>query len=169
MNLLHSTSLQPIRGGKTFLFEGGLRTPLLIYWPDHTKPGMQSNVPVTSMDLYPTLLDMAGLPQKGEQHIDGVSLVPLVRGEQTQRDTLYWHFPHYQGEGAYPASAIRKGDYKLIVNYHHHDSLLFDVVNDPDETKNLAAAMPEKTEALRKQLMVYLQETGAHIPQTLTK
>lgn len=169
MNLLHSTSLQPIRGGKTFLFEGGLRTPLLIYWPDHTKPGMQSNVPVTSMDLYPTLLDMAGLPQKGEQHIDGVSLVPLVRGEQIQRDTLYWHFPHYQGEGAYPASAIRKGDYKLIVNYHHHDSLLFDVVNDPDETKNLAAAMPEKTEALRKQLMVYLQETGAHIPQTLTK
>lgn len=167
-NLPHPTSLQPIRGGKTFLFEGGLQTPLLIHWPGHTKPDMRSDAMVASMDFYPTLLEMAGLEQKPQQHVDGESLVPLVRGEHMERDTLYWHFPHHQGEGAYPASAIRKGDYKLIVNYHHDDVLLFDVVNDPDETKNLAASMTGKAESLKKQLMEYLEETGAYIPQPIT-
>ncbi|GAA4447211.1 sulfatase [Novipirellula rosea] len=165
----HPTSMRPLRTGKTFLFEGGVRTPLLIHWPGHSLAGLRSDVPVTSMDFYPTLLEMAGVPLMPTQHVDGVSLVPLLRGETISRNTLYWHFPHYQGEGAYPASAIRKGDYKLIVNYHHDDSLLFNVVNDPNETNNLATAMPGKTKALKKQLMAYLDETGAHIPQTLTK
>ncbi len=171
MNKPNSTSLMPLRAGKTFLFEGGLRTPLLIHWPGHSQAGARSSVPVTSMDFYPTLLEMAGLSLKPKQHVDGVSLASLVDGssDSLERDTFYWHFPHYQGEGSYPGSAIRVGDYKLVHNYHHGDVLLYDVVNDPYENKNLAASMPEKAKALDRQLMQYLEETGAYIPQLIGK
>ena len=169
MNKPNSTSLHPLRAGKTFVFEGGLRTPTLIHWPEHTAAGMSSSIPITSMDFYPTLLEMAGLPTRPNQHLDAVSLVPIVEGGSIERDTLYWHFPHYQGEGSYPASAIRIGEFKLIHNYHHEDVLLYDVVNDPNETKNLSLSMPEKARSLDKQLMAYLKETGAYIPQPIAK
>lgn len=160
----HPTSIQPLRTGKTFVFEGGLLTPLLIHWPGHSQAGMHSSVPVTSMDFYPTLLDMVGLPPRPEQHVDGLSLVPLFKGESLERDTYYWHFPHYQGEGSYPASAIRVGNYKLIHNYHHDDVLLYDVVNDPGETRDLAEEMLGKAEAMDRKLMEYLGQAGAYIP-----
>lgn len=165
----HPTSNQPLRTGKTFIFEGGLRTPLLIHWPGHSKAGMNTDVPVTSMDFYPTLLEMAGLPLNPKQHVDGVSLVPLFKGGALERDTFYWHFPHYQGEGSYPASSIRKGKFKLVHNYQHNDILLFDVAADPNETKDLAAEMPEKAQELNRKLMAYLKETGGHIPKPRKK
>ncbi len=159
------TSNRPLRTGKTFVFEGGLRTPLLIHWPGHTEPGRSVAIPVTSMDFYPTLLEMAGLPSRPEQQIDGVSLVPLFKNGALDRDTLYWHFPHYQGEGSYPASAIRKGNLKLIHNYHHDDLLLYDLVNDPFETNNLAESMPAKAAALDRELMAYLEKVDAYTPR----
>lgn len=165
----HPTSLRPLRTGKTFVFEGGLRTPLLIHWPDHSEPGTYSNVPVTSMDFYPTLLEMTDLPANPTQHRDGISLASLVSREAVslERDTLYWHFPHYQGEGSYPASAIRVGDLKLIHNYHQDDVLLYDIRKDPGETTNLAHSMPGQARAMDQQLMAYLNEVGAHIPQPI--
>ncbi|MFD2257867.1 sulfatase [Luteolibacter algae] len=163
-----ATATVPLRGGKTFLFDGGLRVPTLIHWPAHSKAGMQTDAIVSSMDFYPTLLDMAGLPLKPEQHRDGVSLVPLFKGGSLDRDTLYWHFPHYQGEGSYPASAIRKDNFKLILNYHHGDVLLYDLAEDPHETKNLALSMPEKAAELERELIAYLKETEATIPQAQT-
>lgn len=162
------TSNRPLRTGKTFVFEGGIRTPLLIHWPGHTQPGMSAATPVTSMDFYPTLLEMAGLQSRPKQHLDGTSLVPLIKGKHIKRDTLYWHFPHYQGEGSYPASAIRKGNFKLIHNYHHNDVLLFNIAQDPNETKNLATAMPSKAAALDRQLMTYLKAAGGYIPMPPT-
>lgn len=168
VNKPDATSLMPLRAGKTFVFDGGLRTPLLIHWPGRTKPGMSDATPVTGMDFYPTLLEMTGQPSRPKQHVDGISLVPLIKGNELERDTLYWHFPHYQGEGSYPASAIRKGNLKLIHNYHHDDVLLFDIVADPNETKNLAGSMPGKATALDKQLMDYLRKVGAYLPTTPT-
>lgn len=168
INRPHATSVSPIRGGKTFLFDGGLRTPTLIHWPGKSKAGTSTDVPITSMDFYPTLLEMAGIEAKPEQHVDGISLVPLFTGNTLPRDTFYWHFPHYQGEGSYPTSAIRKGDYKLIHNYHQQNTLLFDISKDPNETNNLAAAMPEKAAALDKELMQYLTEAGAYLPKPPT-
>ncbi|MGI9429355.1 MAG: sulfatase/phosphatase domain-containing protein, partial [Bythopirellula sp.] len=167
VNKENATAITPLRAGKTFVFEGGLRTPLLIHWPGHSKAGMSSSTPVTSMDFYPTLLEMAGLPQKPQQHVDGVSIAPLFERKTLERETLYWHFPHYQGEGAYPASAIRVGDYKLVHNYHHNDVLLYNIANDPNETDNLAYSMPEKAKALNEQLMAFLDEAGAYIPKPL--
>ncbi len=158
------TSVQPLRAGKTFVFEGGLRTPLLIHWPGHSHVGMRTGAPVTSMDFYPTLLEMIGLQSMPMQHVDGVSLVPLFKGQPLNRASLYWHFPHYQGEGAYPASAIRKGNLKLIINYHHDDVLLFDVVKDPGETVDLASLRPNDAKQLRLELMNYLTEVQAIIP-----
>lgn len=165
VNKPDATSVMPLRGGKTFLFEAGLKTPLLIHWPGHSESGLSTSVPVTSMDFYPTLLEMAGLEPKPEQHVDGTSLVPLFEGQPLQRDTFYWHFPHYQGEGSYPASAIRVGDFKLVRNYHHKDLLLFNLADDPDETRNLATSMPEKAKALDRKLMDYLKKTGAYLPK----
>ncbi|MFC0017810.1 sulfatase [Roseibacillus persicicus] len=168
VNKPDATSVIPLRGGKTFLFEAGLRTPLLIHWPGHSQVKLRTKEPVSSMDFYPSLLEMAGLEAKPDQHVDGVSLVPLFQGKPLQRDTLYWHFPHYQGEGSYPASAIRVGDFKLIYNYHHKDVLLFNLANDPRESKNLAASMPKKAKALEEKLMTYLKENGAYLPQSPT-
>ncbi len=161
----HPTSNQPLRTGKTFVFEGGVRTPLLIHWPGHSKPGSSVDSPLTSMDFYPTLLEMAMLPARPDQHVDGVSLVPLFGGGSLQRDAMYFHFPHYQGEGSYPASAIRQGNYKLIHNYHHDDVLLFDVVKDPNETTNLAPMMSDMADHLDAKLMNYLAEVKAYIPK----
>ncbi len=161
----NSTSVWPFRGGKTFVYEGGIRTPLLIHWPGKIKPGSFSDVPVISMDFYPTLLEMCGLSLKPQQHVDGVSLVPLMTGEQINREALFFHFPHYQREGASPASAIRVGDYKLVVNYHHEDIELFNLSDDLGEQKNLASEMPEKAEYLKKKLMAHLEEAGARVPE----
>lgn len=161
----HPTSNQPLRNGKTFLHEGGLRTPLLIHWPGHSNPGSHTSVPVTSMDFYPTLLEMIGLPPKPEQHIDGVSLVPLFNGEPLERDTYFWHFPHYQGEGSYPSSAIRKNSYKLIHSYQHDDVVLYDLERDPGETTDLASKFPKVAEGLKSELTNYLKETEAYIPK----
>ncbi|NIJ45831.1 arylsulfatase A-like enzyme [Wenyingzhuangia heitensis] len=165
----HPTSNEPLKGGKTFVFEGGVRTPLLIHWPGHSLPGKQTNVPVTSMDFYPTLLEMAGLSLKPEQHIDGKSFVPLFAGEKFEHKALYWHFPHYQGEGSYPSSAIRVGNYKMIYHYHHDKKQLFDVVNDPYEKKDLASEKVRLTNSLHKKLKKYLKESGAVIPQPIVK
>ena len=159
------TCNDPLRAGKCFVFEGGIRTPLLIHWPGKTRPGMISHTPVISTDFYPTLLDMAGLPARSAQHVDGLSLAPLIDGTALKRKTLYWHFPHYQSEGSRPASAIRAGDYKLIVNYHYGDVLLFNLAADRYERRNLAAAMPDKVAQLRSRLDTYLRETAAKIPQ----
>lgn len=162
----HPTSVQPLRAGKTFLFEGGLRTPLLIHWPGHTQPGRHSQFPVTSADLYPTLLHMAGLPQRPEQHQDGEDFSALFQESAIKKSsTLYWHFPHYQGEGAYPASAILSGKHKLIINYHFDDILLFDVFADPNEAKNLADEGSVFTKHLKARLKDYLFITGARMPQ----
>ncbi len=163
----HPTSMQPLRTGKTFLFEGGIRTPLLIHSPRHHTVGKSNSTPVTSMDFFPTILQLVGLPLMPSQHVDGVSLVPLLHGEAISRDSLYWHFPHYQGEGSYPASAILVGDYKLIRNYHHGDTLLFNLADDPYEANNLAHAMPDKVESLSDRLTAYLAEVGSTLPSPI--
>ncbi len=159
------TSNRPLRNGKTFLFEGGIRTPLLIHWPQYSQPGRRSETPVMSTDFYPTILDMLDLPETPDQPVDGVSLVPLFQGKALDRDTLYWHFPHYQGEGAYPASAIRVGSMKLIQHYHHDTQLLFDLSQDQGETYDLSADRPDIATKMADQLRNYLTTHGATIPE----
>lgn len=146
-----STSNLPLRGAKGWLYEGGIREPLIIHWPQHGQRGTVCDVPVISTDFYPTILEMAGLPSKPQQHVDGVSLVSLVRGgRDLPRQALYWHFPHYSNHGMQsPGGAVRAGRFKLLEYFENNSVQLFDLSRDIGEQTDLAAANPEKVAELK--------------------
>jgi arylsulfatase A-like enzyme len=161
------TSNLPLRAGKGWLYEGGIREPTIIRWPHKTKPGSISAVPVTSTDYYPTILDAAGLDKKPDQHLDGESLVGVLRGQADglDREALYWHYPHYGNQGGTPGSAIRVGDWKLIKFYTPGKPVeLYNLKDDLGETNNLADANPEVKNKLLAMLERHLAETEAHLP-----
>ena len=125
------TSNLPFRGGKGWLYEGGIRVPLIVRWPGATRPGSTSDTPVISTDLYPTILEMAGLPARPAQHLDGLSLLPLVRQSGSlARDTFFWHYPHYSNQGGFPGGAIREGNDKLIERFEDGRVHLYDLARD---------------------------------------
>ncbi len=160
-----ATDNSPARGGKAMLYEGGTRVPLIIKWPGVTPTGGTSAVPVISMDLYPTLLDMAGLPARPSQHRDGLSLAPLLKGTGTlDRDALQWHFPHYHSNVATPMGSLRAGDWKLIEFFEDNRIELYNLKNDIGEKQNLAAKEPEKAAELRKKLQDWRAEVNAAMP-----
>ena len=161
------TSNEPLRAGKGWMYEGGIREPLIIKWLHKVKAGSVCDEPVISMDFYPTILQMCGLPLKPLQHKDGVSLVPLLTGrkEHLPRKELLWHFPHYHGSGHRPSSAIRVGDYKLIKFYEGPILELYDLKNDPYEKDNIAKKYPQKTEELHRELMQQLELQKANFPK----
>lgn len=160
------TSNLPLRGGKGWLYEGGIREPYIISWPGVTDAAQICDVPVVSCDFYPTLLDIAGLPMKPEQHLDGVSLVPLLKGSDTiERDVLYWHYPHYSNQGGHPGGAIRVGDFKLIEHYVDGEVRLYNLKNDLGEQNNLAESMPDKANSMRQKLHTWYKTVDAKFLQ----
>jgi arylsulfatase A-like enzyme len=159
------TSNVPLRGGKGWLYEGGIREPLIVKWPGVTKPGSVCDVPVTSTDFYPTMLDMAGLPPRPEQHVDGVSFAALLRGgAPPARPAIYWHYPHYSNQGGSPCGAVRAGDWKLIEWYEDNRVELYNLKDDLGEKNDLAAKMPEKAAELRKMLAEWRKAVDARMP-----
>ncbi len=160
-----ATDNAPARAGKATLYEGGTRVPLIIKWPGITRPGSTSSVPVISNDLYPTLLDIAGLLPRPTQHQDGLSLTPLLKGTGSlQRDALFWHFPHYHS-GVKPAGSLRVGNWKLIEFFEDNRVELYNLKDDIGEENNLATKMPEKAAQLRKQLHDWRTNVGAQMTQ----
>ncbi len=160
------TANVPLRAGKGWLYEGGIRVPMIIKWPGVTKPACQCDVPVTSTDFYPTILEMAGLPLKPQQHVDGVSLVPLLKGGASlSRKAIFWHYPHYHGSGSRPAAALRAGDYKLIEFYEENQIELYNLKNDLSEKQNLAKKLPRKVAELKILLRKFQKDTGAKFPR----
>ena len=162
-----TTSNAPLRFGKGSAYEGGVRVPLIIYAPGVTTAGSECDVPVITMDLYPTIAQLAGLMPPKDQPLDGVSLVPLLdqSAKLAERD-LFWHYPHYQHYqqgGATPYGAIRRGDFKLIEFYADGRCELYNVVDDIGETKDLAPAMPERVEELRQALDHWRHSVGAQM------
>lgn len=158
------TSNHPLRAGKGWMYEGGIREPMIIKWPGVTAPGSECNVPVTSTDFYPTMLDMAGLPLRPKQHVDGVSLAPLLDGKPLDRGPLFWHYPHYGNQGGTPSAAVRDGDWKLIHFFEDHRLELYNLKDDIGEKHNLATEEPQKVKELRQKLIKWLNETGAVMP-----
>ncbi len=161
----HPTSNLPLRAGKGWLYEGGIREPMIIHWPGVTQPGSQCSEPVISTDFYPTMLEIAGLPLLSRQHLDGKSLVPLLKGEgQRQSRCLFWHYPHYGNQGGSPGSAVRCGSYKLIDFFEDNHSELYDLSKDISEQKDLSKELPEKASELREKLRSWRNQVGALMP-----
>ena len=161
----YATSNYPLRGGKGRQWEGGIRVPLFIDFPGNTLKGDSCVVPVTGADLYPTFLDMAGIPLMPGQHQDGVSLLPLLQGKSIPERALYWHYPHYGNQGGEPSSIIRQGDWKLIHYYEDGRDELYNLRIDETESEPLNVQYPEKVEFLSKKLSVWLTEVGARYPE----
>ena len=160
-----ATDNRPLRAGKGFLYEGGLRVPLIIRWPGVTKAGTVNETPVVSMDLTATILDAAGVKLAKGESLDGESLRPLLEGGKLERDALFFHYPHFAFHKANrPGSAIRQGQYKLILRHDDHSVELFDLDTDLGETKNLASARPELAQQLKTRLESWLKETNAGLP-----
>ncbi len=150
-----ATAHLPLRGAKGWLYEGGIREPMIIKWPGKIKPGTTCSEPVTSTDFYPTILEMAGGPLKPAQHADGKSLVPLLKNKKDtlERDAIYWHWPHYSNHGQQsPAGVIRSGDYKLIEYYENGTVQLYNLKEDIGEQNNLAQSMPDKVKTMQHKL-----------------
>jgi arylsulfatase A-like enzyme/lysophospholipase L1-like esterase len=132
------TSNIPLRGGKGWLYEAGIREPAIIKYPKQINAGGVSNVPIISNDFYPTLLQMAGLPLMPKQHTGGISIMPIFKNNVLQRDALYWHYPHYGNQGGAPGAAVRMGKWKLIEWYENNTVELFDLEKDMAEQNNVA-------------------------------
>jgi len=143
-----STHNRPFRGGKGFLYEGGLREPTIVRWPGQIKPAVV-DVPIVNTDWLPTLLSLAGIEVPG--NLDGSDISPLLltKGEIAPRK-LYWHFPHYNNQGGRPAGAVRDGDWKLITYYDTGEQQLFNLEGDVAETTSLAAQEPDRVGQLAK-------------------
>jgi arylsulfatase A-like enzyme len=160
------TNNDPLRAGKGWLYEGGIRVPLIVRVPGVTKADSVCDVPVISTDLFPTLLELTGAPLMPQQHVDGVSIVSLLRGGASlDRQTLYWHYPHYHGSTWAPGAAIREGDWKLIELTHYGAVELYNLADDLSERRDLSKVHPERTQVLLTKLHAWQKATGAYIPQ----
>jgi arylsulfatase A len=163
-----TTSNHPLRVGKGSCYEGGTRVPFIVHWPGVTKPGSVCETPVISMDLYPTILEIAGQKEAAGKGVDGANLVALLRQDgKLHRDALFWHYPHhqhYQLGGTTPYGAIRAGDFKLIEFFDDLRVELYNLREDIGEQRNLAAQMPAKADELRARLHAWRKETGAQMP-----
>lgn len=160
-----STSNLPLRGAKGWLYEGGIRVPMIVKWSGLKKPGTVCDVPVISTDLYPSILEMLGLPLQRQQHADGKSFVSLLRGQKRlDRDALYWHFPHYSNHGMQsPGGAVRYKNYKLIEYYENNTVQLFDLAKELEEEHDISKEQPEKVNELREMLHRWRKDVNARM------
>ena len=159
--LLQSTSNRPLRAGKGSAYEGGVRVPMIVRWPGTVKAGSVCETPVITPDHAATMLELAG----AKPAVDGLSLLPLLKGTGgLSRDALFWHYPHYHPGGATPYGAIRRGDLRLVEFFEDDHVELYDLKEDPGETRDLAAARPELARELRKRLADWRAAVGAQMP-----
>lgn len=169
LNRFFASSNLPFRGAKGWNYEGGIRVPLIVHWPENSKVGFESDALVTGTDFYPTLLDMIGLSTLPNQHIDGKSFVPALKKESYERGPIYWHFPHYSNHGYQsPNGAIRDGRYKLIEYFENGTLQLFDLENDIGEQHNLVSTQPEIANRLKSILHQWRKDIDAKMPYPKT-
>jgi len=156
------TSNLPLRGGKGWLYEGGIREPFIIRYPDKFKASV-SDVPVISTDFYPTILDLANIKLKPNQHMDGVSLMPILKSDkgEIEREAIYWHYPHYSNQGGFPGGAIRINNFKLVERYEDGKTHLYDLNKDLGESNDIAESHQDKVTTMQKKLHDWYKEVDA--------
>lgn len=159
------TTNGPLRAGKGWLYEGGIRVPFIMYGKGITPAALITDVPVCAADIFPTLAAMGNNKYRKDKAVDGQDLLQLLKDSvDAARRPLYWHYPHYSNQGGRPGAAIREGQWKLIYHYEDESVELYDLVNDIGEKTDLAALQTEKAAALKKKLMQWLQENNASSP-----
>jgi arylsulfatase A-like enzyme len=156
----------PLAEGKGWTYEGGNRVCQMIAWPTRIPAGGQTDEPVVSTDFYPTLLEAAGLAARPEQHCDGQSLLRLASGEvaQLDRDFIFWHYPHYANQGGTPGAAVVSREWKLIWHFEDDRLELFNLIDDPSESNNVADLHPQLTATLKRRLLDWQADVQAKIP-----
>ena len=159
------TSNLPLRAGKGFVYEGGIRVPLIVRWPEVVRPGTTSDVPVTTLDIAATVLDVAGVEGRDDAPLDGATLRPVLSGSGTvgPRD-LFWHYPHYSNQGGRPAAALVSGTEKIVEHFEDGKVELFDLASDPGERRDLAGERPERAAELKAQLVAWRKRVGVAMP-----
>ncbi len=156
----------PLAEGKGWMYEGGTREPWIVRWPGVVAAGSETDATITSPDLYPTLLEMAGLDAIPDQHVDGESFLPVLTGDEGwQRGAMFWHYPHYSNQGGTPGCSVRLGRWKLIEFFEDRHVELYDLLADVSEENDVAEANPEVVADLRGRLTAWLEDVDARIPQ----
>ena len=164
--LYEATDNLPLRKGKGFLYEGGIRVPLFVRWPGHTANGSQCDMPVESMDMYPSLIEIGGAKRNPRQPMDARSYVPQLENPSATAPprALFWHYPHYHLADRPPCSAVRDGDWKLLHWYEDDRYELYDLASDPGEQTDMSASRPDLVAKLRKELEGFLASVHAKFP-----
>ncbi len=157
------TSNLPLRGGKGWVYEGGIREPWIVRYPGVTKAGSECAEPICSIDLFPTIAATAGITV--DHDIDGIDIRPALKGETLNRKSLFWHYPHYSNQGGIPGGAIREGDFKLVERYEDGRVHLYNLASDIGETNDLAAEMPQRVKQMRDRLHAWYQSVDAQFLQ----
>lgn len=158
------TSNLPLKGGKGWLYEGGIREPFIIKSTTQVAKNISCNTPVISNDIFSTLVDMCKLTLSPSAQTDGVSLMPLLNKKSIKRDAIYWHYPHYGNQGGFPGSAVRMGKWKLIHNYEDDGYELYDLSKDLSENIDLSTKEPKTTALLKTKLSLWLKSVDAAMP-----
>ncbi|GAB5406098.1 MAG: sulfatase [Aureliella sp.] len=160
------TSNLPLRGGKGWVYEGGIREAFIVRAPTVDNQPKQCDEPVASIDFFPTLLDLAGLPAREDLTIDGTSMKPLLSGESSlSRDALFWHYPHYSNQGGFPGGAVRMGKWKLVERYEDGRVHLYDLEADIGEQNDLAEQHPDRVATMRERLHQWYKTVDAKFLQ----
>ncbi len=160
------TANVPLRAGKGWLYEGGIRVPMIIRWPGRVEEGSECQIPVQSTDFFPTIMEMAGIAATSSGPLDGSSLVPVLTGSGgLDRSGLFWHFPHYHGSGNRPSGAVRQGRWKLVEWFEDGAVELYDLEADLGERVDLSATEPEKVRELLEMLGSWRTGVGANMPR----
>ena len=157
------TSNLPFRGGKGWVYEGGIREPWIIRYPGVTKPGSVSSEIICSIDLLPTVASSVGY--KFTHQVDGIDITPALKGKRLNREALYWHYPHYSNQGGIPGGAIRVGNYKLFENYENGKVSLYNLKEDIGESNDLSSNEPKRVKDMRDRLHAWYKEVDAKFLQ----
>ncbi|HAV63142.1 MAG TPA: hypothetical protein DCY13_12350, partial [Verrucomicrobiales bacterium] len=159
------TDNSPLRVGKGSAYEGGVRVPLIVKWPGVIAPGSRSSEPVISVDYFPTIAAAVGVSGDLPPHLDGVSLLPVLRsGASLERDAIFWHYPHYHPGGATPYSAVRTGDFRLVQFFEDGRWELYNLKNDIGEQVDLSSTEPDKARQLAAKLDAWRRSVNAQMP-----
>lgn len=161
--LLGATDNAPLRSGKGYPYEGGIRIPMMVYWKDQIEKGTKCSVPISTIDILPTICAMTSSPLP-KTKLDGRDISPCFRNGTFDQMPLFWHFPHYRGNDVVPYGIVRDGEWKLIKRYEGVEFELFNLKDDLQERKDLSEKYPDKVRELNDKYQAWLMHTNAKVP-----